>query len=265
MLLNCNTAPSPAWCLAQNTSQAFAPHIVPIIEYDASPEILSGTAWDASPEILSGAAWDAAPDKTLYLTFDDGPSARYTPSLLDLLDDLHIPASFFVVGDFAAKNPEILRRMASSGHTIGLHSYFHKSAYLMTRTQAKKDFEKSMAVLHSMDIKPHLFRPPWGHTRAFTLELARELGLSPVYWTVMAQDWKAFQTPAGIARRLLERTNPGSVICLHDGRGRNGAPARTICALKSVLPILLDQGYRFCTVSNDTCPEPQKHSERKSV
>ncbi|MCI8608804.1 MAG: polysaccharide deacetylase family protein [Firmicutes bacterium] len=197
-----------------------------------------------------------AQSKILYLTFDDGPSVRFTPQLLDLLDSLQIKATFFVVGKFVKKNPDILRRMADSGHGIGLHSYNHRSAYLMTPATARKDFCQSIAALHLAGVEPTCFRPPWGHTREFTLALAMEFNLFPVYWDVMAQDWKATQSATEIQRRLLARTHSGSVICLHDGRGRNNAPGRTIQALKQVLPLWLADGYRFELVTKGLRPLP---------
>lgn len=68
---------------------------------------------------------------TLYLTFDDGPHPEYTPILLDLLASYHIPATFFVVTEFARKNPALIQRMQEEGHLIGFHSASHRSAYLM--------------------------------------------------------------------------------------------------------------------------------------
>ena len=77
---------------------------------------------------------------TLYLTFDDGPHPEYTPILLDLLASYHIPATFFVVTEFARKNPALIQRMQAEGHLIGFHSASHRSAYLMTPKQTRSDF-----------------------------------------------------------------------------------------------------------------------------
>lgn len=68
-------------------------------------------------------------DPTLYLTFDDGPSPEYTPRLLDLLACYRVKASFFVVTEFAEKNPHLIRRMCQEGHLVGFHSARHRSAY----------------------------------------------------------------------------------------------------------------------------------------
>ena len=183
----------------------------------------------------------------IMLTFDDGPDPAYTGRLLDLLDSYGIKAAFFTVGSFASANPELIRRMKDGGHTVGLHSYSHKSAYLMSAAQARRDLSMSAAAVMRLGINPRFYRPPWGHTTPALQQAASNLGIMPVFWSVMAQDWQADLDSDEIASRLLCRTVPGSIICLHDGRGKNCAPGRTIAALEKVLPIWLKEGYRFVT------------------
>lgn len=183
----------------------------------------------------------------IMLTFDDGPDPAYTGRLLDLLDSYGIKAAFFTVGSFASANPKLIRRMKDGGHTVGLHSYSHRSAYLMAASRVSRDLDRSACALKNLGITPRFYRPPWGHTTQVLVNSARSRGLAPVYWTVMAQDWKGNITSDEIASRLLSRTMPGSIICLHDGRGKNCAPGRTIAALEKVLPIWLKEGYRFVT------------------
>ena len=183
----------------------------------------------------------------IMLTFDDGPDPAYTGRLLDLLDSYGIKAAFFAVGSFASANPELIRRMKDGGHTVGLHSYSHRSAYLMSAAQTRRDLSMSAAAVMRLGINPRFYRPPWGHTTPALQQAASNLGIMPVFWSVMAQDWQADLDSDEIASRLLCRTVPGSIICLHDGRGKNCAPGRTIAALEKVLPIWLKDGYRFVT------------------
>lgn len=183
----------------------------------------------------------------IMLTFDDGPDPAYTGRLLDLLDSYGIKAAFFTVGSFASANPELIMRMKDGGHTVGLHSYSHKSAYLMSAAQTRRDLSMSAAAVMRLGINPRFYRPPWGHTTPALQQAASNLGIMPVFWSVMAQDWQAGLESDEIASRLLCRTVPGSIICLHDGRGKNCAPGRTIAALEKVLPIWLKEGYRFVT------------------
>lgn len=186
----------------------------------------------------------------LYLTFDDGPSPEDTPALLDLLARLQIPATFFVVGDFARAHPQIIRRMQDEGHLVGFHSAHHRSAYLMTPRQTRKDFAKGLEDLAHIGVKTRYFRPPWGVCNWSSFHQIKKHLLQPVLWDIMAQDWQNDITPEEIAFRLKQRTWPGAVICLHDGRGAPGAPARTIQALEIQLPQWLAQGFHFQTLEH---------------
>lgn len=184
----------------------------------------------------------------LYLTFDDGPHPTYTTMLLDLLDKYNVKASFFVVGEYAKSNPEIITRMKDDGHLICMHSLRHKNGLFQTPTDMKNDFEKSIKILDELGVEANYFRPPWGH---FNLTSALELkkyNLNAMLWDVMAEDWRGNITSEEIMCKLAKRTLPGDIICLHDGRGKNEAPLRTINALDVMIPLWLSKGYSFDTV-----------------
>lgn len=188
-------------------------------------------------------------DQTLFLTFDDGPDSHYTPELLDLLEQYHIKASFFVVAQFAQQNPELLYRMQRSGHVIGLHSLCHKNGMLQPPLAAYYDFKQALQIMHHLGVPIHYFRPPWGHWNIVSAAMVHRHGLKPMMWDVMAEDWEGDTTATEIANKLLSRAHSGDIICVHDGRGRNDAPSRTIAALRRVIPIWLSCGYRFETVN----------------
>lgn len=192
----------------------------------------------------------SADSRTLYLTFDDGPDPHYTPELLDLLDQYDIKASFFVVARFAQQNPALLHRMQRSGHLIGLHSLCHKNGMLQPPHDAFQDFAQAVDILHHLGVPVRYYRPPWGHWNVVSLAQLHRFRMKPVLWDVMAQDWRADITAPEIAARLIGRTAGGDIVCLHDGRGKDGAPARTIVALRRVLPYCLAHGYRFDTVDH---------------
>lgn len=184
-------------------------------------------------------------DKRLYLTFDDGPSREYTGQLLCLLKQYRIRASFFVVAEFARENPDLIEWMMEEGHLVGMHSVQHKNALLRGRNFIREDFTQSMKTMEGMGCKAEYYRPPWGHLNLWTLFFVRYWNLKLILWDVMAEDWSAKETAASIERKLLRRVFPGAVICLHDGRGAAGAPGRTLEALGSSIPALLEQGYVF--------------------
>ena len=88
-----------------------------------------------------------------------------------------------------------------------------------------------------IDVKE--YRPPWGHLNLMSLYCIRKMHLQLIFWDVMAQDWSAKETADSICNKILRRVFPGAVICLHDGRGENGAPGR------KAIPMLKAQGYEF--------------------
>ena len=92
------------------------------------------------------------------------------------------------------------------------------------------------------------FRPPWGHLNLLTIRNLKKFNLNLVLWDVIIGDWKADITSDEISRRLLSQSKNKSIICLHDGRGKNEAPKRTIEALEKTIPVWIEEGYKFLKV-----------------
>ena len=189
-------------------------------------------------------------DKIVYLTFDDGPDEKYTAKLLDLLKKHNIKATFFVVASFARNNPQIIDRMKKENHCIGLHSFEHKNALFQSRGYTKYDFEESIKIMNDLGVNFKFYRPPWGHCNIFTSREIKKHNLKKVLWDVMAQDWQGNTTVEAITDKLLLRSKENSIICLHDGRGENEAPSRTIKALQKAIPIWKINGYKFATMED---------------
>lgn len=188
--------------------------------------------------------------KGIMLTFDDGPDPRYTGALLDLLQRERVKATFFVVLSRADRYPELVERMLREGHSLALHGYEHKSALWRTPRALRQDFARSQEVLQRRHWRVSYCRPPWGHFNLCSPAALRSLGLRPMTWSVMAQDWKAHTTGCAIYYKLLRRVRPGSIICLHDAGGAEGAPPRTLGALREALPALKMRGLRFVTADD---------------
>lgn len=186
--------------------------------------------------------------KFLSLTFDDGPDKKYTGELLDLLKKYNIKATFFVVAKFAEENYELIKRMEEGGHTIGLHSLEHKNALLNGPLYTNKEFEESLKIMDKINVNIKSFRPPWGHLNLLTIRNLKKFNLNLVLWDVIIGDWKADITADEISRRLLSQSKNKSIICLHDGRGKNEAPKRTIEALEKTIPVWIEEGYKFLKV-----------------
>lgn len=186
--------------------------------------------------------------KFLSLTFDDGADKKYTGELLDLLKKYNIKATFFVVAKFAEENYELIKRMEEEGHTIGLHSLEHKNALLNGPLYTNKEFEESLKIMDKINVNIKSFRPPWGHLNLLTIRNLKKFNLNLVLWDVIIGDWKADITADEISRRLLSQSKNKSIICLHDGRGKNEAPKRTIEALEKTIPVWIEEGYKFLKV-----------------
>lgn len=193
---------------------------------------------------------DLKEKKIIYLTFDDGPSGLYTEELLTLLDKENVKATFFVVGEFAAENPHIIRRMQREGHVIGLHSNRHINAAFQGPKTTLADWQAADENLKQLGVDAKYCRPPWGQFNLWTEKFFKENKKEPVLWDVMVEDWRGNTTAEEIAEKLMRRTGPDSIVCLHDGRGRNSAPARTIEALRIAIPFWKEEGYRFATIDS---------------
>ncbi|QZY56390.1 polysaccharide deacetylase family protein [Crassaminicella profunda] len=189
-----------------------------------------------------------AKQKQIALTFDDGPDPRYTHELLDLLKDYNIQATFFLVAEKSLKNRDILERIIHEGHSIGLHSLSHKHAWLSMPFETKKDFEKSMKIFKELKVNLKFFRPPWGTFNILTQYFAKKLGLETILWSINGRDWSSQVTSKEIAKRIMNYIQDGDIILLHDSGGAEGAPKRTLEALKEIIPKLKNDGYKFVTI-----------------
>lgn len=198
--------------------------------------------------VLNKSSRNIRTNQNIYLTFDDGVDKKYTNEVLRVLKENNVPATFFIVAGFAEKYPEIVEAIKADNHTIGLHSLKHKNEILQMPLETKKDFSKSISILKDLGIKPKFFRPPWGHFSLSGIKEFKSLDLTPVLWNVIVGDWKANITSKEIANRLLDKTEMGDIICLHDGRGKNEAPKRTVEALEIVIPIWKSRGFTFGTL-----------------
>ena len=200
------------------------------------------------------AAAPAAPSSAKYvaLTFDDGPSPRCTPQLLDGLRELGAKATFFVVGCQAVKDPDIVRRIADEGHQVGNHSYDHAALDRLTPAQALADLEKNDALLRELlGDGDYWVRPPYG---LLTDDEAARLTVPLVNWSVDTEDWRTKDCDK-ILDVIYRCTGDGDIVLLHD-RYLNTVDA----ALKAVAH-LQQQGYVFVTVSEllaikNIAPEP---------
>ncbi|MDI9259044.1 polysaccharide deacetylase family protein [Alicyclobacillus sendaiensis] len=185
------------------------------------------------------------PAKVVYLTFDDGPSQRYTPKLLDILRSQHISATFFVVGYRCEQFPDIVRRIQREGHEIGNHGFAHLDPKKRTLDEVLLDVRKTdVAVVKACGTRPLYYRPPYGSIDAQEIDGVHRLGHPIALWTVDSMDWKAKSAKA-IVNQVERHTRPGSIILFHDGISSS---RYTVEAMPRIIRDFRRDGYTFKTL-----------------
>jgi peptidoglycan/xylan/chitin deacetylase (PgdA/CDA1 family) len=180
------------------------------------------------------------------LTFDDGPT-RWTPLLLAVLKANHARATFFEIGEKAARHPDWVRKEAEAGE-VGDHSWSHPSLPGLGRRRVTDELGRTKRTIERISSGPvRLVRVPSGARDAIVDDVAERLGLLEVLWNVDDGDASAPSTPSSavIARNLTARVRPGAIVLLHEDE----TVPRAIEALRIFLPQLRRQGLKPVTVS----------------
>ena len=180
------------------------------------------------------------------LTFDDGPNPPYTGRILDILDRYGVPATFFCVGLHASAHQEEMARIAAAGHRIGNHTWSHPFLPDLSWAQLIEQVRRTSDTIAEWGgaEDPMLFRPPYGSCTPDIVAWLAGLYVTVVLSDVDPFDW-ALPGPTEIARIVLARAKPGSILLLHDGGGDR---SQTVAALPGVIEGLLDRGLRFVPV-----------------
>jgi peptidoglycan-N-acetylglucosamine deacetylase len=224
--------------------------------YDPSTDLFTGEKYETYPLAYHIDQLGAA-KKKLAITFDDGPDKRWTPQILDVLKEKHVPATFFIVGVAGSQYPELLKREYNEGHDIGNHTYTHPNFEDISHTQLRWELNLTQRLIEStVGVKSILFRPPYGidHQPEYAEEVsklptAQDMGYVIVGQKIDPHDWKQ---PAGkqvraseIVDAVVSQATEGNIILFHDGGGDR---SQTVAALPQVIDQLRAQGYQFVAV-----------------
>ena len=185
-----------------------------------------------------------ANQKEIYITFDAGFENGNTERILDALKKHGVKATFFLVGNYFETQPELVKRMAEEGHTIGNHTYSHPDMSKIGDIQSfQTELQKNEALYRDIlgSEMPKLYRPPQGKFCEENLKMAQQLGYSTVFWSLAYADWdNAKQMPPERALDLiLARTHSGCVALLHPTSATNAA------ILGDYIDALRADGYTF--------------------
>ena len=194
-------------------------------------------------------------EKTVALTFNCAWDETGLDELLAILKENDVKCTFFVVGEFARRLPEAVKKIYNAGHEIGNHSMNHRDPVKMGYADLLSDINACNELLYSLTGQPvTLYRAPSGSYNDDTVAAAQALGMTAVQWDADSVDWKD-KTPGEITDRILKNVGPGSIALFHVGK------ENTVAALPDILKTLKNEGYAFCTVS-DLLPEGETRIDR---
>lgn len=211
--------------------------------HSAGTEMLKKTAGKAEEETFQEGQEENRP--LAALTFDDGPSAEYTPRLLDGLKERNIKASFFLLGRNIPGNEEIVERMHEEGHLIGNHTYNHVQLSAISEAEAREEILKTNNIIYEITGNyPQYMRPPFGSWKK-NLELCVEM--IPVFWNIDTMDWKS-QDVSSILNIVFAEAEDGAIILMHDEY------ETSVEAALQIADHLMKEGYEFVTADRLIVP-----------
>lgn len=208
-----------------------------------------GTTYIQIAEVLTGGpiaiAGTRTQEKVVALTFDHSWGNKFTPSILDTLKTHDIKATFFIMGPWALKYPDVAKRIAADGHEVGSHGHKHENYGDRTQEWVKSDLMKAHAEIKEATggIEATLMRPPNGSYSKESLKTVEDLGYKSIIWNIDSLDWKNPGRDV-VIERVMKRLKPGGIILMH----ASDTPLQTAEALPILLDKIKEEGYKIVTV-----------------
>lgn len=179
------------------------------------------------------------------LTFDDGPDPRFTPQILDILEDHGARATFFVLGTHAERHPELIARMTAEGHEVAHHTHTHPHVDRIGARELAWEMDSCLETLRAQGVEPVWYRPPRKQLTEAQEVAARRRGLRVALWS-RCLERAVFQTAEEAATVLAGETQPGDIILAHDGLGDR---TQTVAALPLYLSMMSERDIELVTLS----------------
>lgn len=192
---------------------------------------------------------DDSGEKVIYLTFDAGYEAGYTPEILDILKEEQVPATFFLVGNYLKTQPDLVRRMVEEGHTVGNHTASHPD---MSTIQDLENFRAELETVERLYTEvtgqqmKKFYRPPQGKFNVNNLMQAQMLGYTTVFWSLAYADWDPANQPTHeyALNKLNSRIHDGAIVLLHPTSSTNKD------ILKELIQTWKAEGYTFRSITD---------------
>lgn len=190
--------------------------------------------------------------KRVALTFDDGPSPVWTSKILDELKKSGVKATFFMVGHHVQKYPDVARRVAEEGHTIGNHGYAHSVLLYYTPPEIEEEIKYTEHVIRETTGRTtKIFRPPKAWLSKSIKEKIKSMGYDVVLWSLNSKDWVSFNH-RDIVRYLAKRVKNGDILLFHDSGNvfttEGGNRNQTVKSISLLARTLQEKGFEFVSV-----------------
>ena len=188
-------------------------------------------------------------EKKVAVTFDAAWSADDTAKIIEILNKYNAKATFFAVGSFVEKNPDEVRALFEAGNEIANHSDTHAAFSSLDRDGIKKEIENCNKKIEQItNQKCTLVRAPSGDYTNASIEVADEMNMKMIQWSLDSLDWKGLSSD-DMAEKIITNAENGDIILFHNGI------ENTPAALEKVLSVLQEEGYSFVTVSDLIYPD----------
>ncbi|WP_339130841.1 glycosyltransferase [Streptomyces sp. f51] len=226
--------------------------------------VRDGAAYDEVPQkILDGgpiltfaggtARTQSVPRKTIVLTFDDGPTANWTPQVLKVLEENDVEGTFFMVGSMVSRYPDVVKTLVDQGNEVGIHTFTHVDLSYQSTARLQRELKQTqLALAGAAGITTTLFRAPYSSEISavdnYSWPVYKELGglgYTSVFVDTDSDDWKK-PGVSKIVRWATPKNDEGAIVLMHDAGGDR---SQTIAALGSYIRKMKAKGYTFTTVS----------------
>lgn len=183
--------------------------------------------------------------KQIAVSFDAAWGNDDTQTLIDILAEYKVPATFFVVGAWVDKYPESVKQLSDAGHRVQNHSNTHPYMTGLSTEQMIDELESCNKKIEGITGKcPTLFRPPYGDYDSRVIETVESIGMHAIQWDTDSLDWKDTATPESICKRVTSKVKNGSIVLFHNDA------KNTPKALPTILKCLKDEGYEFVFIDD---------------
>ena len=207
-----------------------------------------GYAWGAHLAPWLAIRRGPADGRRIALTFDDGPDPEWTPRVLDALAAHDIRGTFFVVGERAARAPEVVREMSRAGHDVASHGWSHRSLWLCGPRRTETEIDRAHDLIADLTGRaPTEFRPPWGMVNAALFPALRRRRVRCVLWSIQPEGLRPVDARVQVDH-VVGRAHAGAIVDLHDAEGTPGAPERLVAALPGMIDGLRRWNFELVTV-----------------